>query len=542
MKARKIFVITISLVSSILSVGCSSHQTKKSHAKPVKQEASMRIRGMVKMLDTVKSIDQNSIQINQNVFEGLYRYDKEGHLVLAGAKSEKTEDGGRVHVYRLRKDAKWSNGDPVVAQDYVYAWKKLLSLKESASNWTNLLILKNAEEIRDGQKDMESLGVQALDDHTLRVELRANSPYYKEIFASTAMFPQNHAVAEKYGDEYGKTSASTVFNGPFSVVGLEQGSKKWELVKNKNYWGKKDVKLERIKYVVERDQPSAQKDFFKGKCDYVRIGCSYDEKLASKKGFHKRLIPEVSMICFNQKRQVTGNVHFRRAVTYAIDRKKIAASKTFHAKDLYGIVPANYSYSPENDVDYREDAGNIVGLDKKKAQNEWKQAQKETGRNQVTLTLMFTENSRYSDDIARKIKEDLETTLPGLQIKIKMVELNEKLERAFDHDYDMFYQSWQPSYVDPLAFIVNGGMEHLREDYHNPEYRNNLEKAAACGGDFSKRRGFIIAAEKDLVGKDAFVAPLFQQENGYLLNPNLQCVGFVPYGSACILRDAWIKK
>lgn len=496
---------------------------------------------MVKMLDTVKSIDQNSIQINQNVFEGLYRYDKEGHLVLAGAKSEKTEDGGRVHVYRLRKDAKWSNGDPVVAQDYVYAWRKLLSLKESASNWTNLLILKNAEEIRDGQEDMESLGVQALDDHTLRVELRANSPYYKEIFASTAMFPQNHTVAEKYGDEYGKTSASTVFNGPFSVVGLEQGSKKWELVKNKNYWGRKDVKLERIKYVVERDQPSAQKDFFKGKCDYVRIGCPYDEKLASKKGFHKRLIPEVSMICFNQKRQVTGNVHFRRAVTYAIDRKKIAASKTFHAKDLYGIVPANYSYSPENDVDYREDAGNIVGLDKKKAQNEWKQAQKETGRNQVTLTLMFTENSRYSD-ISGKIKKDLETTLPGLQIKIKMVELNETLERAFDHNYDMFYQSWQPSCVDPLAFIVNGGMEHLREDYHNPEYRNNLEKAAACGGDFSKRRGFIIAAEKDLVGKDAFVAPLFQQENGYLLNPNLRCVGFVPYGSACILRDAWIKK
>ena len=232
MKARKTFVITISLVSSILSVGCSSDQTKKKNEKSVKKEVVMRIRDKIKTLDTAMSLDYNSLVTNQNVFEGLYRYDKKGHLVLAGAESEKTEDEGRVHVYRLRKDAKWSNGDPVVAKDYVYAWKKLLSLKESASNWTNLLILKNAKEIHDGQKDMESLGVQELDDHTLKVELIGNIPYYKEIFASTAMFPQNHAVAEKYGDEYGKTSASTVFNGPFTVKGLERGSHKWELIKN----------------------------------------------------------------------------------------------------------------------------------------------------------------------------------------------------------------------------------------------------------------------------------------------------------------------
>ena len=217
MKARKIFVITISLVSSILSVGCSSHQTKKTHEKPVKKEIVMRIRDKIKTLDTAMSLDSNSLVINQNVFEGLYRYDKEGHLVLAGAESEKTEDEGRVHVYRLRKDSKWSNGDPVVAQDYVYAWKKLFSPKNDTSNWTNLLILKNAEEIHEGRKDLASLGVQALDDHTLRVELRANAPYYKEILAISATYPQNHAIAEKYGDDYGKTSESTVFNGPFTV-------------------------------------------------------------------------------------------------------------------------------------------------------------------------------------------------------------------------------------------------------------------------------------------------------------------------------------
>ena len=87
MKARKTFVITISLVSSILSVGCSSDQTKKKNEKSVKKEIIMRIRDKIKTLDTAMSLDSNSLVINQNVFEGLYRYDKEGHLVLAGAES-----------------------------------------------------------------------------------------------------------------------------------------------------------------------------------------------------------------------------------------------------------------------------------------------------------------------------------------------------------------------------------------------------------------------------------------------------------------------
>ena len=542
MKARKIFVITISLVSSILAVGCSSNQTKKSHEKSVKQVAVMRIQDKVKTLDTTKSLDSNSLVTNQNVFEGLYRYDKKGHLVLAGAKSEKNEDGGKVHIYRLRKDARWSNGDPVVAQDYVYAWKKLLSPKNATSNWTNLLILKNAEEIHAGRKDLESIGVQALDDYTLKVELRENVPYYKEILAISATYPQNHAIAAKYGDDYGKTSESTVFNGPFTVKGLERGSQKWELIKNKNYWGKKDVKVKKFKYVVEKNKEKAQRNFFKGKYDYARVGCFYDEKLASKRGFHHRRIPEISIICFNPKRQVTGNVHFRRAVTYAIDRRKIAAEKSFHGQALYGIVPADYSYSPENDMDYRKEAGEIIGLNKEKSKSEWEQAKKEIGKDQVELTLTLNDNCDYLK-IAKIIRSNLEKTLPGLHIRLNSVAVNDKLDRAVGYDYDMYYRTWQPRYVDPMAFAVNGGIEHLKEDYRNSDYWNNLEKASvAYANDFGKRRKCFIAAEKDLLEKDAFVAPLCQQENGYLLNPKLQDVAFVPYGSNYILRDCRFKK
>ena len=544
MKVRKIFVITISLIISILSVGCSGKQTKRSHEKqkPVRKEVVMRIQDRVKTLDTTRSLDSNSLVTNQNVFEGLYRYDEKGHLVLAGAKNEKTENGGRVHIYELRKDARWSNGDPVVAQDYVYAWRKLLSPENVTSNWTNLLILKNSEEVHEGKRDLASLGAQALDDHTLRVELRADVPYYKEILAIPATYPQNQAVAEKYGNDYGKTSESTVYNGPFTVRGLKSGSRKWELVRNENYWGKKDVRLSRLSYVVDKDKEEAQRNFFSGRYDYARIGCFYDRKLASKSGFHHQMIPEISAICFNPKRQVTGNVHFRRAVTYAIDRRKIAATKGFHGRPLYGIIPAGYSYNPENDVDYREDAGRIVDLNKAKSRSEWEQAKNEIGKNQVELSLTIND-SRDCLKIAKIIKKNLEATLPGLNVRLNSVPVNDKLTQVIDYDYDMYYRTWQPRYVDPMAFAVNGGIEHLERDYDNPDYWNNLEKAMITdANEFSRRRKCVIAAERDLVEKDAFVAPVCQQENGYLLNPRLHGLVFVPYSTNYILRNCWVQK
>lgn len=239
---------------------------------------------------------------------------------------------------------------------------------------------------------------------------------------------------------------------------------------------------------------------------------------------------------------MTGNVHFRRAVTYAIDRRKIAATKGFHGQALYGIVPADYSYSPENDVDYRKEAGKIVDLNKTKAKSEWKQAKKEIGKNQVEMTLTLNDN-RDCLKIAKIIRNNLEKTLPGLRIRLKSVAVNDKLTQAIDYDYDMCCRTWQPRYVDAMAFAINGGIEHLKDDYDNPNYWNDLEKALVTNtNEFSRRRQYLIAAEKDLIEKDAFVAPLCQQENGYLLNPKLKDVVFVPYGSNYILRDCRLKK
>lgn len=540
MKAYKSCVVFAGLLCVFMVSGCSREHSEKDGRKPVKQEVTMRIRDRVWTLDNDGVIDPNSRQIMGNVYEGLYRYDRNNHLKLAGAESVKSENGGRTLTFRLRRNAKWSNGDPVTAGDYVYAWREMVNPKTGAPHGADLMMLKNAEAIRHGRMELDQLGVRALDDYTLRVELNSETPYFKEVLASLVALPKNRKVAEAQKDKYGTSSETAVFNGPFRPVGLSRTSDKWKLVRNDGYWDRKSVRLKTVRYVVVKSQAKAAQGVRDGKYDYARIGAMYSRKLERSRMFHSCLIPEITTVCFNSHRKVTGNVHFRRAVTYGIDRQKVAGIPNLHARLLYGLVPQGYSYNPQNDVDFRADAGNILKYDRSLALKEWNEAKRETGLQNVTLTMLVTDRvSRFRQ--AEVIRSSLEKTLPGLKIRISQVSTGENLKRAVDYDYDLLYQSWQPFFVDPLAFLLDGGMEHLRDDYHNTDFWNCIYDATVrYAADFNTRRRRLIEAEDIMIGQDAFVAPVCQLRNGYMLNPKVRDVSFDSCSSCYNLRNAWV--
>ncbi len=170
--------------------------------------------------------------------EGLYRFDKENRPYLAGATSVKKSKDEKTYTFKLRKNAKQSNGDPVTADDYVTAWRRSVDPKNSSLDSDSFAIIKNGTKITQGKAKVNSLGVRALDKHTLQVILENPIPYLPQILEGAQFYPQDTKVVNKLKDRYGTSSKNLVYNGPFVVKGWTGSNLKWTLVKNKNYWDK----------------------------------------------------------------------------------------------------------------------------------------------------------------------------------------------------------------------------------------------------------------------------------------------------------------
>lgn len=526
---HKIGFLGMSLVVDLLLSGCTQAQQAKkiSHHQVVK----LAIRDRAVTLDTAKLEDANGSQIAQNVYEGLYRLDKAGYLVLAGAKSEEKSSDKRVLTYHLKKNH-WSNGDLVTAKDYVIAWQRAVN-KTSGNSWNSLKILQNASAVHSGLLPLSSLGVKALDDLTLQVTLVKPVSYYQQVFTSTVAMPQNYRLVQRYGTKYGTKAEYTAFNGPFKLNHWTPQAKQWTLVKNQNYWGHKSVKLKKAKYYTDEKTANVVKDFKKGKYDYVRVGTLYNSRYKKDADFNEHLIPQIIVLNFNPQRKVTANRHFRLAVTYALDRRQLVKKQLKSGQALYGLIPQNYSYNLSNDLCFRKEYGNLVGYKPKLARKYLKLAQQELGQKKITLTMLAT-NTSESQLVAQKVAKQLKQVLPDVTLKVKAVSLAQKIKQADAYQYDMVYLSWQPDFVDLSSFFNYGGMLHL-SDYQNQTYWQLVEQVQTMQAS-AKCRQMYAKAEKILIAQDAFVVPVFQSTEGYFITKGVKGITFSPYATTYYLR------
>ncbi|WP_404882474.1 ABC transporter substrate-binding protein [Lactiplantibacillus pentosus] len=161
---------------------------------------------------------QSTIQIDQ-VDEGLYRYDNNGKVHKALATKTKVSKNGKTYTINIRKNAKWSNGDPVTAQDFVYSWRRAVT-PSTGSQYTYLFEnIKNATKIAAGKMSANKLGVSATGKYQLRVQLAKPTTYFKMVMARETLYPLDEHIVQKYGKKYGTASKYTVYNGPFKSVG-----------------------------------------------------------------------------------------------------------------------------------------------------------------------------------------------------------------------------------------------------------------------------------------------------------------------------------
>src|SRR5699024_5306311 len=203
--------------------------------------------------------DEPSLQFLGLSMRGLYRLGEDAHIEEGLVVDHERREYRHVWIFTLRDDAKWPNGDPVTADDLVYAWRLAVIPKTLSEYGLYKMngIIKNAEEISNGEKNVEELGVIAEDDFTLVVELEKPVPYFESLMTFGTFLPLNEDFVEEQGDEYAQTSENLLYNGPFKMNDWESTSDSWNVVKNEDYWDADVVELEKMTYEVIKDTQTA---------------------------------------------------------------------------------------------------------------------------------------------------------------------------------------------------------------------------------------------------------------------------------------------
>src|SRR5690606_9979235 len=208
----------------------------------------------VATMDPQMATDGTSFEVIANTIEGLYTLDESGVAVPSLAEKTDVSEDGLTYTFTL-KDATWSNGTPVTADDFVYAWQRLAD-PDTASEYYYIMGIAgvvNADEISAGEKDPKELGVTAIDEKTLEVKLNHPVPFFESLMAFPSFFPMNQAFFEEAGENYGTSADTLIANGAFEITSYEPAATTIELEKNPDYFDADNVSLDGIKYQVIKD-------------------------------------------------------------------------------------------------------------------------------------------------------------------------------------------------------------------------------------------------------------------------------------------------
>lgn len=526
---KKIALVFLSLFTICLLGACGNKQKTASKKVLTWTETST-----LATQDQSLATDSLSFQTLLNTQEGLYRLDKQQKPKLALAKSVKISNDGKTYDFILRPNAKWSNGDPVTAKDFVYAYKRTVTPSTKASMAFYFYQIENAEAINKGQKDVSELGVKALAKDHLQIKLTRPVSYFKRLLAFPLFFPQNEKIVKKYGNLYGTQAKYTVANGPYILKNWTGTNKKWTLVKNKTYWDAKNVKLDQVNELVTESTTTSYNLYNSNKVDATGL---LGQQVAANKNspaYHERLASAIQRLELNEEKvPAFKNKNIRQAFSYAIDRKSLVndvlADGSVAAK---GFVPSGMGSNPQTGQAFQDEAyvKSAVSYDLKKANTLLEKGYQETG-----ITTLNVELSVSDTDSAKKIAEFLQSSLerlPNVKVTITSIPYTQLITRQAAKDYELTVKNWQAIIADPINFldVFESDSSYNNSGWKNAEYDRLLDEAEnKYGAQPEKRWQLLVKAEK-LLMEDQGTIPLLQVAKPQLLRPSVKGVYFNPTG------------
>ncbi|OWZ83692.1 peptide ABC transporter substrate-binding protein [Natranaerobius trueperi] len=463
MSKKNVFVVLLSMLfGSLLLSACGGEAdtSETDQLDEVEQVLNLALAGEPESLDVAKGSDNNSAQVLMRVMEPLTRLEvnEEGETVVVpgAAKSWEVCDDGLEWTFHLR-DAKWSDGEPLVAEHFEYGIKRILNPETASPNSTLLNPIKNASKVSRGELAVEKAGVEATDDKTLKITLEDPVPYFLSLTTGRAIIPQREDIIEKYGSSYGTQADKIVYCGPFKVDEWVHNSSV-TLSKNEKYWDNESVNLEEVNLKIINEESALMGELQNGNIDIATAGSiEWIEQLDEHDSLKSstQLIPRTSYVFMNHEIELFSNRKVRQAFSIALDREEIQDNIHDGIKEAaYGWVAPPVDI--EEGVSFRDQVGTAPLKELIDENNDpkalFEEGLEELGKdpNDITVTIMLP--SGQGEDFAEYLQQVFSEEL-GITVELDPAEWPVFQERNRELDYEMGFKSWGSHYNDPAGFL-----------------------------------------------------------------------------------------
>ena len=503
------------------------------------QEIVRHIKDEPASLDPMKAVGLPEIQVMRDLFEGLTNQDAQGHIVPGVAQSWSSNDN-KTWIFNLRKDARWSNGDPVTAQDFVYSWQRLVDPKNSSpSAWFAALSgIENAEAITKGQMSADKLGVTALDGNRLKVTLSRPVPWFPSMVANAALFPVPEKVIAESGDGW-TAPGKLVGNGAYQLQSRVV-NEKIVLVRNPHYWDDAHSVLTKVTFIPINEESSATKRYRAGDIDITE---SFPKNMYAllKKALPGQVYTPDQLgtyyYAFNTEKGPTADLRVRKALTWTIDRR-IIAEKVLGT----GEKPA-WHFTPDVTAGFTPQQSYLQQHSQQELNAQAKALLSAAGygpAEPLHLTLLYN-TSESHQKIAIAVASMWKKNL-GVDVTLQNQEWKTYIDSRNSGNFDVIRASWVGDYNEPSTFLSLLTSSHTGNiaRFRNADYDAVMAKASNETSAQARNQDYNRAEQ--ILADQAPIAPIYQYTNGRLIKPWVKGYPITNPEDVAYSRELWIAK
>ena len=476
--------------------------------------------GEPETLDQHLTSTTTEAHILRDLYEGLVIYDAKAQVIPGVAESWTISDDGLVYTFTLREDARWSNGDPVTAEDFVFSYRRILD-PATGGKYANILYpIANAEAVNKGEAEPETIGVRAVDQRTVEITLASATPYFVELLTHQTSLPVHPASVEAHGMAFTRPE-NMVSNGAYALVEWVPNAH-IKVAKNEHFHDAENVQIDHVYFYPTEDRSAALRRFMAGELhSNSDVPTEQMAFMREELGDQLRIAPWLGTYYYavNMEKEGLSDARVRRALSMAVDRD-------FLADEIWGgAMFAAHSFVPPGIGNYGEPAyADYKDLPMFDREEQAMVLLAEAGFGpdnplQVEIRYNSSENHQKTATAVADMWKPLgvEVTLFNTDLKSHYAHLRDR------GDFDVARAGWIGDYSDPQNFLFmvesdNTGFNYAR--YENPEYDALMDKAAATA-DLEARAEILLQAEAMFMRDLPFI-PLMYYSSKNLVSSSLQ--------------------